>query len=81
MPNGNGMDLLKHVNTMANRPIFYFVSGQADISIEEGLKLGAKRFFAKPFDIDELMTEVKGNFSSSFLIAIANCLSLIALLF
>lgn len=61
MPNGNGMSVLAAVNKLNNskRPIFYFVSGQADISIQEALDAGAKKFFSKPFDLDDLIQEVK----------------------
>ncbi len=55
MPNGNGMAILNHVANMTNPPVFIFVSGQADVSAEECLKAGAKKFIGKPFDLDELV--------------------------
>lgn len=58
MPNGNGMAVLAHVNKMAHKPKFFFVSGQAEVSIDDALKAGAKKFFSKPFDLDELIKEV-----------------------
>jgi len=61
MPNGNGMAVLDAVKAMADsdRPEFFFVSGQADISIQEALKAGAKKFFSKPFDLDDLIQEIE----------------------
>lgn len=61
MPNGNGMAVLKEVGSIQEdlRPVFFFVSGQADISIEEALDAGAKKFFAKPFDLEELIQEIQ----------------------
>ncbi len=59
MPNGNGMAVLSHVNQMKNRPIFFFVSGQADVSTDDAVKAGAKKFFSKPFDLDELIKEIE----------------------
>lgn len=59
MPNGNGMVVLEFVNLLNPRPIFYFVSGQADISIERCLEAGAKKFFSKPFDLDLLVSSVE----------------------
>lgn len=59
MPNGNGMTVLSYVNKMGKRPFFYFVSGQADVSVEDALSAGARKFFSKPFDLDELINEVK----------------------
>ena len=59
MPDGTGMVLLTHVNQMANPPIFFFVSGQADLSIEETIRAGAKKFFMKPFDFEEFVKEME----------------------
>ena len=64
MPNGNGMAVLSHVNKMLNRPIFFFVSGQADVSVEDALRAGAKKFFSKPFDLDELIKEIENDIAS-----------------
>ena len=59
MPNGNGMTVLSHVNKMAVKPYFYFVSGQADVSVEDAISAGARKFFSKPFDLDELIKEIE----------------------
>lgn len=59
MPNGNGMAVLSHVNKMDKKPVFFFVSGQADVSTEDALRAGAKKFFSKPFDLDELIKEIE----------------------
>lgn len=59
MPNGNGMAVLSHVNKMGQRPVFFFVSGQADVSTEDAVRAGAKKFFSKPFDLDELIKEIE----------------------
>ncbi len=59
MPNGNGMAVLSHVNKMGKKPFFFFVSGQADVSTEDAVRAGAKRFFSKPFDLDELIKEIE----------------------
>jgi DNA-binding NtrC family response regulator len=62
MPNGNGMSVLTHVKSMNKKtPVFFFVSGQADVSTEDALKAGAKKFFTKPFDLDELIKEIESN--------------------
>ncbi len=59
MPNGNGMALLSHVMTMPTKPFFFFVSGQADVSSDAAVKAGANKFFAKPFDLEELIKEIE----------------------
>ena len=59
MPNGNGMSVLSYVSKMAKPPIFFFVSGQADVSIEEAVKAGARKFFSKQFDLDDLIKEIE----------------------
>ena len=63
MPNGNGMAVLSHVNKMQVKPLFFFVSGQADVSVEDALRAGARKFFSKPFDLDELIKEVENDLS------------------
>lgn len=65
MPNGNGMAVLSHVNKMSVRPSFFFVSGQADVSVEDALRAGAKKFFSKPFDLDELIKEIEIDIAAS----------------
>jgi DNA-binding NtrC family response regulator len=65
MPNGNGMAVLSHVNKMSVRPIFFFVSGQADVSVEDALRAGAKKFFSKPFDLDELIKDIENDIKSA----------------
>lgn len=59
MPNGNGMAVLSHVSNMKQKPIFFFVSGQADVSTEDAIRAGARKFFSKPFDLDELIKEIE----------------------
>lgn len=61
MPNGNGMAVLDAVQLIEKdkRPEFFFVSGQADISIQDALNAGAKKFFSKPFDLDDLINEIE----------------------
>ena len=61
MPNGNGMDVLRAVNGMEDetRPLFYFISGQADISPQDAVNAGALKFYSKPFSLDLLIQEVK----------------------
>ena len=59
MPNGNGMSILTHVSLMPKKPFFFFVSGQADVSSDAAVKAGATKFFAKPFDLEELIKEIE----------------------
>ena len=65
MPNGNGMKVLEKVQSIdtSKRPHFFFVSGQADVSVEECLQAGALKFFHKPFDLEELIKEVEEEIS------------------
>ncbi len=66
MPNGNGLSVLSFVNKMpGKKPLFYFVSGQADVSIEDAISAGARKFFSKPFDLDELIKEITVDAKSS----------------
>lgn len=62
MPNGNGMTVLSFVNKMNQKPYFYFVSGQADVSVDDAISAGARKFFSKPFDLDELIKEIENDY-------------------
>ena len=59
MPNGDGLSLLKHVAKNTNRSPFIFISGFADLSAEEAFFHGAQSIFSKPFDLQNLVDEVK----------------------
>ena len=61
MPNGNGMSVLSHVNTLSVKPYFFFVSGQADVSVDDAMSAGARLFFTKPFDLEVLIKEIEKN--------------------
>lgn len=51
MPNGSGIDLLGHIKQKnVFLPVVMFVTGFADISLEEAYALGADAVFPKPFD-------------------------------
>lgn len=69
MPNGNGMLLLEFVNSLVPRPLFFFISGQADVSINDCLKAGAKQFFSKPFNFNELIQKVEAEFYVQILVS------------
>ncbi|MDH5414775.1 MAG: response regulator [Flavobacteriaceae bacterium] len=60
MPDGDGRFLLENVMEIPveERPLFFFMSGQADISEDEALKKGAARFFKKPFDTEYLIQKI-----------------------
>ncbi len=60
MPNGNGMAVLAHVKAMTGKqPAFFFISGQANVSTGEALKAGARKFFSKPFGLDDMIKEIE----------------------
>lgn len=56
MPGGSGIDLIKDVvrlNPEFKRIIL--LSGYADITSDEAVKLGAKALLQKPFDLDDIL--------------------------
>lgn len=59
MPNGCGMSILNFINSMKNRPVFIFFSGQTSVSIEFFKNAGANEYFAKPFDLELLVSELE----------------------
>lgn len=53
MPNGDGISLAKQLKEKIDQGLkFIFMTGYADLSRDEALKLGAKEIFYKPFDIN-----------------------------
>lgn len=60
MPNGSGMELLNFVNRhiSTNKPDFYFLSGQPEVTLDEMLSAGAKQLFLKPLNISELILAI-----------------------
>lgn len=59
MPHGNGLDVLKYVNGLSSRPFFIFLSGEANLNVEECLLAGADHFFHKPIDVGFLVREIE----------------------
>jgi CheY-like chemotaxis protein len=59
MPGGDGIELLKAVRARDPKlPPLVLISGYSDITEKEALALGARRVFVKPFNLNELVTEV-----------------------
>lgn len=58
MPNGNGLSVLNYSLQLLPPPFFAFISGQADLTIDECLKAGANLYYSKPFEIDHLIQEI-----------------------
>lgn len=59
MPKMDGVELLKNVRA-SNKdvPIFFLVTGFADISESEAKNLGANGFLPKPYDIDTITKSI-----------------------
>lgn len=63
MPNGTGLDVLNFVKTIErNKPSFFFISGQSDLTPAQCIASGARNFFAKPFDISSVMSQIENEF-------------------
>lgn len=64
MPNGNGLDVLNYVKGLGKtKPTFFFISGHSELTPEECIAAGARNFFAKPFDLEEVATQVENEFN------------------
>jgi len=65
MPNGNGLELLERIKERnIDFPKVYFISGFADLSLEDVFDLGADGLFAKPFSTNMLMNSIRKAFLS-----------------
>lgn len=64
MPHGNGLDVLNYVKSLdKNKPTFFFISGHSELTPAECIAAGARNFFAKPFDIDQVAAQVETEFT------------------
>lgn len=60
MPNGDGLELLDWIKARnAFLPVVMFITGYADISLEEAYGKGAEAVFSKPFDRSVLFSTVQ----------------------
>ena len=60
MPNGDGMSILRGVQTLKNPPrALVVVTGFSDISNDEFTKNGATAIFPKPFDFAEVILSLR----------------------
>jgi CheY-like chemotaxis protein/Tfp pilus assembly protein PilZ len=60
MPDGDGIELLKNIRSHNyEHPVVVFITGFADLSLEQAYDLGADAIFAKPFDRKIFMSAVQ----------------------
>jgi DNA-binding NtrC family response regulator len=60
MPKMDGIELLKRVKSrMPNLPVVFLISGFADVSAEDALRLGASGLVQKPFDTKKIVMELE----------------------
>jgi DNA-binding response OmpR family regulator len=60
MPRGDGVKLLKWiVESLRLRPIVFLMTGFAEVSREEVIKMGAKELLEKPFTVRGLVAQLK----------------------
>ncbi len=61
MPDGDGVYLLDHLQTMtfSQRPTIIMVSGYSDLPKEDLIKKGADAVLPKPFELNELIDATK----------------------
>ena len=63
MPEINGYELYNKVKEMYQdkKYLFYFITGSVNIERKEVAELGATGLISKPFDLDELVEQVKND--------------------
>lgn len=65
MPDGNGVELLNSIKKdNPEKPVLLFITGFADVTVEEAYDIGAAAIFAKPVDFEKLIEVIKENLSS-----------------
>lgn len=62
LPDVNGHDILIKVKEIyENKPIFYFSTGSVTLTKEAAISEGATGLFSKPFDIEDLINQIKSD--------------------
>ena len=62
MPGGDGVGLLRGINeNKISVPVFLFMSGFSDLTIDEAYDLGAAAILAKPFNIESILENAEAN--------------------
>lgn len=55
MPGGDGVELIKNLNSHNIQVPLIFISGFADIQVDEAYELGASGYFPKPFVLQDIV--------------------------
>ena len=63
MPDGDGIDLLSQITTLKSPPLFFVMTGFADIELEDAKRMGAITIFTKPCDFQIIASEISSHFS------------------
>lgn len=58
LPDGNGIDLCKHLRTYTQIPILFLTANNNDDTLIEGLNNGGDDYMTKPFKIKELLARI-----------------------
>lgn len=59
MPGGDGVELIKKMNEENIYTPLVFISGFADIQVDEAYELGASGYFPKPFVLQDIVNKVE----------------------
>lgn len=58
MPNGTGIDILNHIQTLEEPPKIIMMTGYTEYSKDELIGKGALEVFSKPVDLENLIEHV-----------------------
>lgn len=59
IPNGNGLQILEHVNTLKEKPLFFLISAEIHLELNELLALGVDQYYQKPFNFEEILQAIE----------------------
>ena len=59
MPGGDGVELIQRMQRDSVKTPLIFISGFADIQVDEAYELGASGYFAKPFVLQDIVKKAK----------------------
>jgi FixJ family two-component response regulator len=56
----SGVEFLEELTNFESKPYesFVYITGFAEVSKDDALKMGAKRFFSKPLDLESFLDDI-----------------------
>lgn len=62
MPRGDGVELIKNIQSLTNKPKVFLCTGFSDLTFDEAQKYGVLEIFSKPFNMKTIVDRIGSSF-------------------